>query len=235
MARWGRAARLLSLQSGSKVLDLGCAFGHGTRILTSRYHVWGRDLSPDFVARARARLPSVDFTCGPAGDLPYPDSFFDGVVLLDVLEHVPNEAVVVSEIARVIRPGGELIVSTPHSGILGGLDSLNLYQLLFGRTKPAPTDDPSWALSPVHRHYTARDLRKLLGPAFLVESVQYTGVGIAELINLFLLVLVRRMLRSEALYSALQYVYFGAYILEDELSIGRFSYHVMIKCRRVAG
>lgn len=232
MARWGRANRLLTVTPDSKVLDLGCAFGYGTAGLAKRYRVWGRDLSPQFVARARRRLPHVDFTCGPADALPYPSEFFDGVVLLDVLEHVPEEAAVIGEVARVLRPGGEFVLSTPHSGLFGWLDSLNLYQLAFAGRGPAPTDDPSWPHSPVHRHYRRRDLERLLAPFFSIESVQYTGIGLAELINLVLLVVFRRWLRVESLYSALQYVYFGAYILEDEFSLGPLSYHVMVKCRR---
>ena len=232
MARWGRSFRLLSLGEGAKVLDLGCAFGYGTRILSKRYSVWGRDLSSAYISRASRHLPSVDFTCGPADQLPYPDRFFDGVVLLDVLEHVPDEESVVAEIARVIRSGGELILSAPHAGILGGVDSLNLYWLLFGNTGPPPTDDPSWQLSPVHRHYRLRDLELLLQPYFRIESMQYTGLGLAELLNAVLLVVVRRWLGAGRLYSVLQYLYFGAYILEDEVSIGRLSYHIMVKCRR---
>ena len=233
MARWGRASRLLSLKPGSRVLDLGCAFGYGTRILCRKYHVWGRDLSADYVARARKLLPELNFTCGGADCLPYPDAFFDGIVLLDVLEHVPNEAAVVSEIARVLRPGGELIVSTPNDGLLRWLDSLNLYQRMFSGANAPPTDDPSWPLSPVHRHYSNRELERLLCTDFVVESQQYTGIGVAELINLVLLIVLRRFLRLERVYSALQYVYFGAYILEDEMSIGPLSYHIMIKCRRI--
>lgn len=232
MARWGRAARLVTLAPGARVLDVGCAFGHGTAILARRYRVAGHDLSSEYIQRARARLPEVPFTCGSAEALPHLSGSFDGAVLLDVLEHVPDERRVISEIARVVRPGGELIVSVPNRGMLAAWDSLNVYRRLFGDTSPAPTDDPSWVIRPGHRHYSHHDVERLLEPWFGVESVQLTGIGVAEVINLVLLILVLRFGRAPRLYRALRYLYFGAYIVEDELSIGRGSYHLMVRCRR---
>src|SRR5947209_2846553 len=100
MARWDRAARQLRLPTGSRVLDLGCAFGFGTRLLTRRYEAYGHDLDRAYVDRARRSVPDATFTVGLADDLPYPSGFFDGVLLLDVLEHVPDEQAVLQEIAR---------------------------------------------------------------------------------------------------------------------------------------
>jgi 2-polyprenyl-3-methyl-5-hydroxy-6-metoxy-1,4-benzoquinol methylase len=233
VARWGRASRLLTVPPGSRVLDLGCAFGFGTRLLARRFRVEGRDLSAEYVRRARIAAPNVSFTCGPAGSLPYPENHFQAVALLDVLEHVPDGRAVVDEVARVLQPDGELVLSTPNRGLLAKLDSLNLYQSIFRGHGPAPTDDPSWSVSPHHRHYSLEDLEAMLRPWFAVEAVQYTGVGLAEIVNLMLLVVVLRLARAPRLFGVLQYLYFGVYILEDELSIGRLSYHVMIRARRI--
>jgi SAM-dependent methyltransferase len=233
MARWSRAARLLRLTDGARVLDLGCAFGFGTRLLARRYRAFGHDLSAGYVERARRSVPEATFTIGPAHSVPYPDEFFDGVLLLDVLEHVPDERVVIDEIGRVLRPGGRLIVSVPNRGCFTGLDSLNLYHRILGPSAPPPTDDPSWSRSPHHRHYSLNELEARLGPRFRVRFARYSGLGIAEPVNLLLLLLFRGAFRVPHVYDVCQYLYFGVYLAEDLLSTGPYGYHLMIDVERL--
>jgi len=232
MARWNRAARALDLPDSSRVLDLGCAFGFGTRQLLPRYRAYGHDLSAEYIARARRTVRGAIFTHGSAEQVPYPDNSFDGVLLLDVLEHVPSEQSVVREVRRILRPGGRLIVSVPNRGLFGGLDSLNLYQRWFGPTAPAPTDDPSWSASPHHRHYSLTDLTRLFGGDFRLRGVEYTGLGLAEPVNLLLLLFLRLLLSAPRLYAALQYLYFGVYLMEDLMRTGSWGYHLMVTLER---
>jgi 2-polyprenyl-3-methyl-5-hydroxy-6-metoxy-1,4-benzoquinol methylase len=187
MARWHRARALLDLPDCARVLDLGCAFGFGTRLLESRYEAYGHDLSSQYIERARRTSNRSTYTCGPADDVPYPDAHFDAVLLLDVLEHVPETESVVNEVTRLLRPGGQLIVSVPNRGSLAALDSLNLYRAWLGDRAPAPTDDPSWIRHPYHEHYDLEQIRRMFAPDFKVRAVQYTGLGIAEPVNLGLL------------------------------------------------
>ncbi len=233
VARWGRARDLLRLPPGSRVLDLGCAFGFGTGMLVDRYQTSGHDLSRAYIERARKRVPRARFTRGPADDVPYPDGYFDGVLLLDVLEHVPDQEAVVDEIARLLRPGGRLILSVPNRGALAGLDSLNVYRSLFGDGAPPPTDDPSWPHSPVHRHYSRTDLERLFGPRFRLLDTYYTGLGLAEPVNLFLLITLRLLLRTRRLYNLAQYLYFAVYLLEDLVRLDARGYHLMAEFERV--
>lgn len=233
MARWGRSLHFLTVKPGARVLDLGCAFGYGTGLLARKYQVEGLDLSSDYIDRAKRRVPRARFTCGSAESLPYGDGAFDAVVVLDVLEHLPDQDRVVREVARVMQKGGELIVSVPSRGVFWWLDSLNLYASLFGTSGPPPTVDPSWSRYPHHRHYTLSQLKAVLSPSFQIEAWHYSGIGLAELINLCLLIIVRRWLGWVRLYGLLQFVYFGAYIVEDEFSLGSASYHLMVRARRV--
>jgi SAM-dependent methyltransferase len=228
VARWTRAVRQLRVPTGGRVLDLGCAFGFGTRLLARHWQAYGHDLSVPYIERARKAVPGAIFTQGPADQVPYPDAFFDAILLLDVLEHVPHEKVVVAEAARVLRPGGQLLLSVPNRGSLSSLDSLNLYRRLLGDRFPPPTDDPSWRSSPVHRHYALADLVALLGDCFDVRSARYTGIGIAEPFNLMLLLLFRTSPRLHAVYERLQYLYFGVYLAEDMIPTGARGYHLMI-------
>jgi SAM-dependent methyltransferase len=232
MTRWSRAAHLLDLPTRSRVLDLGCAFGFGTRMLVPRYETYGHDLDACYIARARKSVPLVTFTLGPASDVPYHDRFFDGVVLLDVLEHVPDDGAVVREVARLLRPGGRLVLSVPNTGLLAAWDSLNVYTRLVRSPRLAPTNDPSWAKSPNHRHYSLEQILDLLGDDFSLSSVQYTGLGVAEPVNLLLLLAFRGLLRIPRLYNALQYLYFTVYMTEDLLPTGRWGYHMMLTAER---
>jgi SAM-dependent methyltransferase len=232
VSRWSRAARTLSLPEGSRVLDLGCAFGWGTRLLVRRYRTYGHDLSAAYIERARRLVPAATFSIGPADRVPYDGGYFDGILLLDVLEHVPNDRAVICEVSRVLRPGGRLVLSVPNRGALAPLDSLNLYHRLTGGRRLPPTDDPSWPSSLIHRHYSLGDLRELLGEDFRIRQTQYTGIGVAEPVNLVVALLFRALLPLPRVYEILQYLYFGVYLAEDHLHTGAWGYHLMIEAER---
>lgn len=59
-----------------------------------------------------------------------------------------------------------------------------------------------------------------------------TGLGVAELVNIPLLIVCRYMLAWEWLYQMLQYVYFLVYLLEDLIPFGPFGYHLMLVATR---
>jgi SAM-dependent methyltransferase len=228
---------LLRLPRGAAVLDVGCAFGHGTALLARRFQVEGIDPSPDYIARARRRYPWIPFSEGKAESLPYASDRFDGVVLLDVLEHLPPASVdqALGEVARVLRPDGVLVLSTPNAGLLAAADSLNAYMALCGPDAPLAETFALRGEPAHHRHYSAATLRAALaGHGLLTDEVIYSGLGLAEGINLILLLALWRPRKLHRLYDALQYLYYGAYIAEDILSLGRFSYHMTVRARRHA-
>lgn len=227
MARWTRAIRALPFQGG-RVLDLGCAFGFVTRLLKRAGHdAVGVDASPAYIARARRADPTGEYLLADAARTGLPPASFDGVIFLDVLEHLPDEEAAIAEVARVLRPGGALAVSVPHRGLLWRLDSLNLYAALVRVTRHG-LFPPEIAATGVHRHYSVERLRALLGERFVIVRVRRTGLGVAELVNLPLLVLLRWVIQWDTLYQIVAFAYYAVYLAEDILPLGPLGYHLFV-------
>lgn len=95
----------LAAQPGERILDLGCGNGILTqRIADTGALVTGIDASPEMVAAARARGLKADQ--GPAEKLPYPDHIFEAVFSNAALHWVKGQDDMLSEVRRVLRPGG---------------------------------------------------------------------------------------------------------------------------------
>lgn len=93
-------------------LDAACGTGRHAGYMASLGHrVIGVDRSPEMLANARAKMPQGDFRRADLLQLPVPDGRVDLVVCALALAHVPQLAPVLAEFARVLRPGGRLIVS----------------------------------------------------------------------------------------------------------------------------
>jgi len=96
-------------------LDAACGTGRHTGYLHQLgHHVIGVDASQEMLAQARKRLPDVDFHEADLHRLPVPDNAVDTVVCALALTHVPDLASVLAEFARVLRPGGHLVISDAH-------------------------------------------------------------------------------------------------------------------------
>ncbi|WP_367128997.1 class I SAM-dependent methyltransferase [Saccharothrix sp. HUAS TT1] len=96
-------------------LDAACGTGRHAEFLVGRGHrVIGVDGSPDMLARARDRVRQAEFRPGDLHRLPVADAEVDLVVCALALTHVPDLKPVMAEFARVLRPGGHLVVSDLH-------------------------------------------------------------------------------------------------------------------------
>ncbi|WP_026403872.1 class I SAM-dependent methyltransferase [Actinomadura rifamycini] len=108
-------AEILDTIPPGVALDAACGTGRHTSLLARRGHrPIGVDASPDMLARARARVPEARFVRGDLHRLPVRDASVDLVVTGLALMHVPDIAPVLAEFARVLRPGGDLVVSDVH-------------------------------------------------------------------------------------------------------------------------
>jgi SAM-dependent methyltransferase len=121
----GRRRLLISLMRGLagvgskplRILDYGSGTGGNTSAYGSFGHVVG--IEPDSAAVRLAHQRGGALYCRTSGTaLPFRNGSFDVVMASDVLEHIDHDGKAVSEISRVVRPGGSVILSVPAHGWL---------------------------------------------------------------------------------------------------------------------
>src|SRR6185312_923744 len=103
------------------VLDLGSGAGDFTAEVARQggHEVVGAEVAQAAIERARQRYPELEFRLVPFdGPLPFEDNAFDVVWASEVIEHVADTARWLSEVRRVLAPGGRLLVTTPSHGRL---------------------------------------------------------------------------------------------------------------------
>lgn len=140
------AAKLVS----GRVLEIGTGTGYGVDIIAPN--------ASEFVTLDKYRSERVDslpanvrFVEATVPPLPFEDEMFDYVVSFQVIEHIKHDKRLVSEVMRVLRPGGKFIVSTPN--------------------KPMSLTRNPWHV----REYTAEELSQLLSDFSSVEQLGVAG------------------------------------------------------------
>ena len=141
---------------GAVVVDAGCGEGYGAAYLRSvATSVVALDYAPDVVAHVRATYPDVPAVRADLQHLPLRDGGAEVVASLQTIEHLHDQPGFVLECARVLRPAGTLVITTPN-------------RLTF-----TPEGAP---LNPFHtRELTGAELAALLAPAF--EVTRLLGVA----------------------------------------------------------
>jgi SAM-dependent methyltransferase len=130
------------------VLDAGCGTGRYSIVLADRGHeVIGVDQSGAMLDIARKKLPSGDFREGDLTALPLPGRSVDAVVCALALVHVPDVASTLREFARVLRPGGRLVISDVHPFLV-----MLGWQALFPAQDGGDGENPRWGFMRLHRH-----------------------------------------------------------------------------------
>ena len=147
---------LLEAETPGRLLDVGCAGGELAALLATRgWRVQGAEAEATLVEAARARGVATRVVDLDRAPLPWADGAFDAVVAAEIIEHVIDTDHVLGEIARVLRPDGAFVITTPN---LASLE--NRVRLLLGRY-------PMWMDVGIEgtghlRYYTPRMLRRQL-------------------------------------------------------------------------
>lgn len=208
--------RVLGLLAGldwerARVVDVGAGPGHFSRLigeqlrqrgLTPAEHLWACDLIPE-------SFEYEDVACAPMspdGRLPFEDGSFDAVVSIEVIEHVENQFAFMRELARVAKPGGIVIVTTPNTlNANSRLRTLFVgFPLLFDPL-PIHGHDPrtlSGHIHPISPYFLAYDALRagLQNPTFHPDRTKRSGVIYTTLLSPALLLarlLHRRRLRRK--------------------------------------
>ena len=106
--------------AGKAVLDVASGEGYGSAMLAQvARSVVGVDCAPEAVAHAARYFGSDNLTylAGDIRNLDFPDASFDVIVSFETLEHIREQNEALSELKRVLRPGGILIISTPDRDV----------------------------------------------------------------------------------------------------------------------
>jgi len=149
---------------GETILDVGCSAGHFAGAMWRNNTVVGVDLSDIAMTRGRSDK-NVNFVMASATNLPFKNSAFDKMSMLELIEHLPGvELDALREANRVLKRDGFLVMSTPNRG------RFSQFLLL----------DPSSFVLKRHRHLSIQDLVKFLKVARFKKVNAYTGGLFAE-------------------------------------------------------
>lgn len=167
-----------------KVLDIGCANGGILRPLAQQHELHGVDLSPALVKMANENGVKAllhDFESEP---LPYPDKTFDAVFFGETIEHQVNTDWLMSELNRVLKPGGRLVLTFPNIRTLLSLAMMAFFDL--------PPMYSARYRAPHYRDFTLRTIKmvlrnhgfryeKAVGSAFYLPKIGEFLSGLASL------------------------------------------------------
>ncbi len=144
---FARRARIifksLDLRGDEKVLDAGCGRGFYVKVLKTIWpnlKIFGVDIDNRYLLQAKriSRGLNVKFLKSSVLHLPFRDAFFDRIIASEILEHIEDDEKAISEIYRVLKPGGLVIVTVPNKNYPFLWDPLNwILERVFGFHVPS--------------------------------------------------------------------------------------------------
>ena len=165
----------------AKVLDLGCGPGMmAVHSIEKGFEFYGIDISEKMIDECINRfghINSIHFSVGRLQNLDFPDNFFDVVLCMGVLEDVDRDEIEnsISEIARVLKPGGRIIISLMNQNSFFAWHRRirnSLYKLI-GRNEQAESYDP------LSRPFEEKSFCKLLKEQSFNEiNISFFGLNI---------------------------------------------------------
>src|ERR1700744_395820 len=102
---------------GAKILEVGCGTGWLSTSLVNFGDVTAVDLGKEIIDTAKARNPQIDFRSGDIHTMDLPEGTFEVVVTLETFSHVPDQPAFVARLARLLKPGGLLLLTTQNKWV----------------------------------------------------------------------------------------------------------------------
>jgi len=208
-ARSEHYARFFSVKPNARVLDAGCGHGEYTTFaLCDGARVWAIDPSEKMLSSTRRAveqqgLQAEEISCQSIMDLHYPSNYFDIVFNLSVLECVEDPEQALSELVRVLRPGGQLYLDVCNAAAFHWHALFRMMQFLgFGpkgrmryffpreltamvrRAGCEPVDSSGQALCPPFSGVYTLDLRRYtVLPACLIRPLDKLYLAVEQFAN----------------------------------------------------
>jgi ubiquinone/menaquinone biosynthesis C-methylase UbiE len=236
------------------LLDAGCSYGYATRYYaTKATKTVGIELDDQLFAVGVLKYPSIEFVQSSVDDTPFPDNSFDCIVMTDVLEHVPDTQRALNELHRLLRPGGSVIITTPHKGLFSLFDPSNygyylqrycapLYKILYKSIRLIKEGQIPQSYNSLHRvkhhHYSYRDFMSMLDASdfaghYRIERQLRSGLFLEVLLLNFEVLMKFVIKNPKTVRRILQPL---AWLADKDYSIsyGIFAFNIGLKVRKFA-
>lgn len=127
-----------------RLLDLGCGTGIALEEFARHGRILGLDIAPEALEFTRSRNPGTPLVRGDLVLLPVAGESLDGVLALDVIEHLQDDAAAVREIHRILKPGGVALLNVPaFPSLWSGKDTANRHLRRYTRSTLRPVLEES--------------------------------------------------------------------------------------------
>ncbi len=234
--------------TAKRLLDGGCSHGYGTRFFAEKAEeTFAVDVDPASIETASKRYPHITFKCSPLEKTDFQNEFFDYIILNDVLEHTQDKIQSLSEMYRILKKGGTIIISTPHKGLFTFLDPYNygyyfrkylprLYGSVFKLVRILKEGRAPSQYNPAHLqkhfHYSEKDLRRMLSKSdfrkgYRIEKIFKSGLFLEVLAMNLESVL--SILLKKPLTRALIKPFHALGTLDYWIKYGPLSYNIAVK------
>jgi glycosyltransferase involved in cell wall biosynthesis/ubiquinone/menaquinone biosynthesis C-methylase UbiE len=162
----------LELNDGDRVLDGGCGMGFYLMAMAKlrQLRLVGLDSWMDRLRWAQSEGVPAGLVSGGIYTMPFAGNSFDAVLLSEVLEHIPDEAMALREIRRILKPGGVLALSVPHAKYPFWWDPINRVWTTLGGSP--------FRSGPLVGIWSNHE--RLYRPADLIERVRSAGFQIEQ-------------------------------------------------------
>tara|TARA_Y100000034_G_scaffold135774_1_gene209058 strand:- start:58 stop:759 length:702 start_codon:yes stop_codon:yes gene_type:complete len=208
------------LNRTDKILDMGCAYGEYTKLYSEKCNmICGLDPNEELLRMARRDYPKIEFKRGIAEDIPFENELFDVVILADVLEHVNDEKKTLEEIRRVLKKGGDLLLTVPNKGLFSFMDIDN-YSWYYRKFRNIKTNKPGYQNK--HKHYSFKELKKLLEPEFQILKSYRSSLFLLPFVSNLLLLI--RLVFGRNIELKLRPFLYNVGRLDFSIPYGRYSY-----------